>query len=541
VLTVADILDEPLLRDARCIAAQQELSRREISWFSVIEWPAEDFVRSGDLVMTTGVGCDPARFSRHVAQIVAARPAGVFVALPDRNQFAQIPPGAIRAAAKAGIPLAEVPWRIRFAEIARIVVDGVEYGRQPKTAPPATDGLNAALTVALVEGHGSPEIARITERDVGGPVLVLGADLQVEAAGPRAQAELGEHIATCNAAAKQFDTTELLATRHALESPEAMVSGLSRLGLPAGVIAPAGARWRSGYVFMPAQQSDGNLRALRQAAHAVGIEQLRARAIDEAEVRACGHLVWAIARGDISDPDEIKRRALLTGLRHEANHAVALGLLSSGSSASNDAVTLDAVTIPRLRRHGVHALPSIEGVLAVWPGDPGHLARLLVDAPGATWGVAETQTRLTALRETYVRARDTALTAVALGQHGGVSLERDLGPHLLLTGLRNTEAADRTIESVLGALVDYDRRSGRNLSRTLRVYLETQGNTSEAARRLHLNRHSLLYRLKKIEKLTGRDLADGNERFLFDLTLRLAALGSGDSAYLDAAEQTSAC
>jgi purine catabolism regulator len=53
------------------------------------------------------------------------------------------------------------------------------------------------------------------------------------------------------------------------------------------------------------------------------------------------------------------------------------------------------------------------------------------------------------------------------------------------------------------------------------VFLTENGNTTAAARRLFLNRHSLMYRLRKVEELTGRDLKRHEDRFLLELALRL--------------------
>ena len=73
-------------------------------------------------------------------------------------------------------------------------------------------------------------------------------------------------------------------------------------------------------------------------------------------------------------------------------------------------------------------------------------------------------------------------------------------------------------------LVDYDLVSGRDLLGTIETYLATGGNASSTARRLTLNRHSLLYRLRKFEELTGRDLADPADRFVVDLSIKLFRL-----------------
>jgi DNA-binding PucR family transcriptional regulator len=57
-------------------------------------------------------------------------------------------------------------------------------------------------------------------------------------------------------------------------------------------------------------------------------------------------------------------------------------------------------------------------------------------------------------------------------------------------------------------LVEHDRARRSDLVRTLRAYFATGANASEAADRMFLHRNSMLYRLERIQKLTGLDLKD---------------------------------
>ncbi|MFE2757753.1 PucR family transcriptional regulator [Actinosynnema sp. NPDC059335] len=62
------------------------------------------------------------------------------------------------------------------------------------------------------------------------------------------------------------------------------------------------------------------------------------------------------------------------------------------------------------------------------------------------------------------------------------------------------------------------------LLRTLEVYLDAGCEVRAAARRLHLHRTSLYYRLGRIAELTGRDLSDGGARLELHLALKLVRL-----------------
>jgi purine catabolism regulator len=65
---------------------------------------------------------------------------------------------------------------------------------------------------------------------------------------------------------------------------------------------------------------------------------------------------------------------------------------------------------------------------------------------------------------------------------------------------------EHLIEDILGPITTYDRTHTSSLEETLRVYLELNRRPSDAAEAMHCHRHTLLYRLRRIEELTDRDL-----------------------------------
>jgi DNA-binding PucR family transcriptional regulator len=69
-------------------------------------------------------------------------------------------------------------------------------------------------------------------------------------------------------------------------------------------------------------------------------------------------------------------------------------------------------------------------------------------------------------------------------------------------------------------LVEHDQERRSDLVRTLRAYFATGANASAAADRMFLHRNSMLYRLARIQDLTGLDLKDPSA----SLALRLGLL-----------------
>ena len=79
-----------------------------------------------------------------------------------------------------------------------------------------------------------------------------------------------------------------------------------------------------------------------------------------------------------------------------------------------------------------------------------------------------------------------------------------------LSGAKDAAAA---LHRALVPLLDYDARTGSDLARTLRIYVET-GSVVASADRLFLHRNSVLYRLQRIHDLAGIDLQDRASRLV---------------------------
>ena len=62
--------------------------------------------------------------------------------------------------------------------------------------------------------------------------------------------------------------------------------------------------------------------------------------------------------------------------------------------------------------------------------------------------------------------------------------------------------------TLIGPLREHDRTRRSDLVWTLKTYFAAGANASEAADRLFLHRNSMIYRLKRVQRLTGLDLKD---------------------------------
>jgi DNA-binding PucR family transcriptional regulator len=88
------------------------------------------------------------------------------------------------------------------------------------------------------------------------------------------------------------------------------------------------------------------------------------------------------------------------------------------------------------------------------------------------------------------------------------------------------DSALEPFRALIAPLQEYDRTRRSDLVRTLKTYFAAGANASEAADRLFLHRNSMLYRLERIQSLTGLDLKD--DRVALALQLGLLATERGE-------------
>ena len=125
------------------------------------------------------------------------------------------------------------------------------------------------------------------------------------------------------------------------------------------------------------------------------------------------------------------------------------------------------------------------------------------------------------LRLAFHEAR-WALEAVRLrnGHAPEVASHRDLGAFQLLLSLQDDEALRLFCDSILGPIEASEGPYGGELMRSLEAFIEENGQWERAARRLYCHRHTLRYRIRRVEQLTGRDFSSARDRIEFWLALR---------------------
>jgi hypothetical protein len=234
--------------------------------------------------------------------------------------------------------------------------------------------------------------------------------------------------------------------------------------------------------------------------------------------------------GTDAEPEEILRQAHTFGYDLSLSYVALVGI-----GAERDGRTEAAVSAAASNAVGNIAADPIvlqkgEHTIALLPADPGGNAmgaaeKMTVDL-GSGWrfGMGGPDPGLEGIRRAYLEAREALEIGLALGIAGPLFLFDDL---LLYHFLRSEpKLVERFIVQTLGPLIDYDARRRGELVKTLDAYFNADGSVKMAGEALFAHPHTVTYRLKQIERLTGWSLRSAEDKLRLQLSLRALRLSN---------------
>jgi purine catabolism regulator len=134
-------------------------------------------------------------------------------------------------------------------------------------------------------------------------------------------------------------------------------------------------------------------------------------------------------------------------------------------------------------------------------------------------GISGPAATLSAWPEVYRQA----VQAMRLGErlHLDTIVEfNSLDIYQLLAELEGFPATLRFCEKIIGPLVEYDEGHRSSLVQTIDAYFNYRGTISQTSERLFVHRNTLLYRLERIQEVTGQNLENPDERLALHLALK---------------------
>ncbi len=543
-LTLSELLALNVLGETKVLSAPEQLPYKEIEWVSVIEIPVEDFVRQDELVLTTGLGAGtPMALKQFVEEVYVAGAAALGIALGPHVQ--DIPEDIVALAESWQFPLLAIPWGIRFADISRrfysemaLRTASLEY----------SEGIIRPALLRLAQGAGWDNVVDILARGLRVEMSFLDA-LTGLWNGSKSFSEW------CQRHADELKTFLVIPpdlSCSLYHTKRAIIDGSEVRVL---FVVSAG-RWLGTVIIRAEDKKNESVVESYEAiiTHLLALMCLDQELLTVGDVHRQEDFVWKLAQGEYRTWDELLAQS--GGFEFDVIQysACAVGRLDNWdrlyrynqsvfhemSRQAWEQEVVQKIQYIVARSAEVHEYRAIStyhrGDWIVYLFSPKrimssaivnmlqgvqkalalHVANSLL-----SWGIATGGPGVQGFHGSYQNAR----TALELGiRRDGVGLcyeYEQVSNQQMLTRFAIDPSVRNVVQATLGGLVEYDRQHESELVRTLWVYLQNRTNVTVTARALHLHRQSLLYRLSKIEFLTGRSLADFEDLFLLEFCLRL--------------------
>ena len=512
MLTVKDLLEHLELS----VLTGEDGLDMPVRWVHISELAdPTPWLSGGELLLTTGMQLDtPERQRDFLLRLADHQLAGLGFGTGIVHET--VPQPMLEAAQERGFPVFEVPYELPFLAITEAAFSQL-VNEQYAVLRRALAAQERLERIVLAQ-RGIDALAGAIAALVGGAVAVLDTRGEVlarhefrRALGPETLSAIREEVGSRRSQPRAFippvpEGEQGLALPVAAESPEQVPE--------AWIVA----------IKDVGPLSDFDRLTLHQAVTIVALELLRARVAGDTERRLAGDVLQGLLSGELAG-SELARRLAPFGLRDRV-----AALVVPGEPAEERLRVL-------LRQEALAALVAGTGsstcalVAGAEDDELTPVAERLAAQLERPVGVGRARP-LEEARRSFHEARcaveAVCLSAPAANGNGSgpaappirAATYKDLGSFQLLLSLQDDEALELFCDSILAPIEAADGRYGGELMRSLEAFIEENGQWERAARRLYCHRHTLRYRIKRVEELSGRSLSSARDRIEFWLALR---------------------
>ena len=516
--------------DIRLVAGEAGLDR-PVRWVHISELAdPTPWLSGGELLLTTGMNLAAPETQRaYVERLARHDLAGLGLGTGFAHEEA---PEALReAAAELDFPLFEVPYELPFIALTEKAFSHLvneQYALLQRAL-----AAHERLEKIVLSEQGLEGVAAALASLIAGTAIVFDARGETLA---RSDGRVPLSAAVLETTAAEVRERARAGARRGY-APSGELHGRA-LALPV-VRTPAGGNGDgpAPQAWLVAAKDRGGLGefdrlVLHQAVTIVALELLRRRVADDTERRLAGDVLTAMVSGELAG-SELARRLEPFDLRDRIGVLVLTpprslkGLVEDGLSAAlRDEVAGGLAAGTGRFSCALLPLERSETDADLFALAERVRARASRDAGVALPAGAGRPVVPTDLRRSFHEAR-CALEAQALsGEANGdgkprlLATFRDLGSFQLLLSLQDDDALRLFCDSILAPIEAGEGAYGGELMRSLEAFIECNGQWERAARQLYCHRHTLRYRIRRVEELTGRSLDSARDRIDFWLALR---------------------
>ncbi|KUO51819.1 MAG: hypothetical protein APF76_02710 [Desulfitibacter sp. BRH_c19] len=551
-ITVRQALEIGSLKQAKVVGGHQGLDN-VITIVNIMEVPqVAKWMKGGELLVTAGLTLkDDPDLRKNLIYELAQKGVTAFGIKPGQY-FDKVPEDMIEHANVVGMPLIELPKDVPYMDFMLPILE-ILINNQLYLLKKSEEIHNKLLEVFLA-GWGVPSVCQALSQLVGNPVLIVerGSNLLSSSWPTSLECEPDKWYQEImlNLDSREEELLSLNPHRgHRFK----LFSEDTEQDI---IIAPVEINGSiSGYLAIlehSRKLDDHDLMALQHASTIVALVFVKEKAIFEAERQIRSELLEDLIAGSFRYEEAVIRRAsylnfnlntrlavftldidrfesyLATEARRDESHVQEVkseilqvahnifldypggAMLLAKSDSVTGLIRLSTVDEVKILRAKIEEV--MRAIIRKFP-------KLKISA-----GVGRSLNGTRSIKQSY----EEALVALRVGRfmYGLASLTffDDLGPYLFLYELKDSSAVQSFYQDNLGKIILYDKQNNTELLKTLKFYFKNDCNLRLTAESLFIHKNSVIYRVKKIEEITGLNMTNTDDRFNLQLCLKLGQI-----------------
>lgn len=502
--TLNDFISDNPVKELKILTTPFNFSEIQVSSISVQELPTDTFIKKNDMILSTAIGCldDDSKFMRFIRELKQAEASVLIITFKDPSY--RVSADVLKYADEIGLPVFSIPWEIHFSDVVNFVTIRI-HEKNIETYKKIQDELFSAYFTSKT----LDDAAKIVSSFFGSPVAVTNKINDIKGRYPDCDTE-----GACRTLEIRMNKF-LWGYIHVYES-----ESCGNLLLEKSVIEK--------YISMP----------LSLWFNKENIEDMMI-------IRLKNDFVWNLANNNYSSFDEMARQGMKLGFNLYEPHICAALKVSEeqkpideySSATAALASEIETAIIDERTRRGINVMFADRSLLFILYIETSGISstsadsfinsldkRLTEQFPlfSFHWGISEiSQNNPVDFCRLYENAYLALQYCLNSKDNKYMFTYKDTKIHQIISALSYNPEIKKTAEETLGRLIANDKSSSMDLFGTLTEFIKNNYNTSLTARCLHLNRQSLLYRIEKIESLTGMSLNSHKDLFLLEVFTRI--------------------
>ncbi|WP_270181965.1 PucR family transcriptional regulator [Alkalihalobacillus sp. CinArs1] len=453
-ITVYEALQLPEMKEIKLIAGKQGL-HNNIKWITIVE-VMEDVSRlhEGEFLITTAYGWHEAEgFYSDLIDTLASRKLSA-LAIHTGFYLDVIPTSMIEAANRTGLPLLEIPRTMNFSTVTRSILEQLVNKQLSMLA--YTQRIQEDLTSLVLKNVGLSVISRSLSKLINGNVFLYDKDQNL--------------LASSSLVHRKIHVEETYHIRgdgrvigKMVIQKEGDISPLDRL-------------------------------ALEQAIPIFAIEFQKLQIIHDTKVQIQADFLDILLTKNYESEEAILKKSNELGFDFEGKNRIVI-------ISSNNLEHLEKFVHERLitKTKGI-AKRKIDHLILLLTGDLTDIDAFQTQSSssGISSYVVGIHDLDKALKEAYA--------AHLFSKYKGnpIVMYEELGAYQMFIQLKDNGVDLKTYyEPLLLPIIHYDEKHQSELLKTLETFLENNLVINRTAEKLFVHRHTLNYRIKQLEKLTG--------------------------------------